>query len=127
MLAIDVEAIQKKRKSFSKKLTAPRRTKSGSSKDSRASSKRRSSKDFAAMFDDCDKDDILELVKELKQDAEGQKMLKEFVDYQTGKSTQKPRLLELALEDDSNGSDELPFTEIVIGGPSCDDKHAPSL
>ena len=118
-LAIDIEEIQKKRKSLTKKRMTPNRSKSGSSKDSK-SSKRNSFKDVSAIFDDCEVEDILDLVKELKRDSEGQKLLDEFVDYQTGKSTQKPRLLKLALEDDSNGSDDLPFTEIVIGAGSTE-------
>ena len=118
-LAIDIEEIQKKRKSLTKKRMTPNRSKSGSSKDSK-SSKRNSFKDVSAIFDDCEVEDILDLVKALKRDSEGQKLLDEFVDYQTGKSTQKPRLLKLALEDDSNGSDDLPFTEIVIGAGSTE-------
>ena len=65
---------------------------------------------------ECDMDDILELVRDLKRDREGQELLDEFVNYQTGKSKQPPRLLQLAMDDSSHASEELPFTEIVIGG-----------
>jgi len=79
---------------------------------------------IANRMDECDMDDIFHLVKQLKKDSKGQKLLDEFVEFQTGKSTQKPRLLELACEDDdwsSNDEDEFALAgmEITIGGGDC--------
>lgn len=58
-----------------------------------------------------DIDDILDMVTELKGSSQGQVLLNEFVSYQTGKSTRKPKILEA---DDDLGF--APPKEIVIGG-----------
>jgi hypothetical protein len=65
-------------------------------------------------LDDYDLKDIQILINELKRDSRGKKLLDEFVDYQTGRSTHKPRLLQLVDRDpcDSEGFD---ISEIQTG------------
>lgn len=41
-----------------------------------------------------DMDDIFKMVTKLKRSSQGQKVLSQFVDYQTGKTTRKPKMLE---------------------------------
>ena len=65
-----------------------------------------------AGLEEKDMDDILNMVRELKGSSQGKKLLTEFVDYQTGKSTRKPRILEGGEDDDVSFT---PPAEIVIG------------
>ncbi|CAB9498641.1 expressed unknown protein [Seminavis robusta] len=51
-----------------------------------------------AMLDECDVDDILELVQELKRDGQGTELLKEFLDYRMGKSKREPRIFDLLMD-----------------------------
>ena len=67
-------------------------------------------------LDESEVDDIYNMVRQLKDSSEGQELLSEFVNYQTGKTSRKPRLLE---EDDffiGDGSDSgpPPLSEIQI-------------
>jgi len=47
----------------------------------------------SALIDEGEAGDILELLQELKTIEKGQELLQEYINYQTGKSNKKPRLL----------------------------------
>ena len=66
-----------------------------------------------------DVQDILELVKELNRDCQGQELLKEFVDYRMGKTKREPRIFDLLAADcdeshSSSSSSQPPVSEIRI-------------
>ncbi|CAB9505627.1 expressed unknown protein [Seminavis robusta] len=66
-------------------------------------------------------DDILKMVKQLKSSSHGQQLLSEFVDYQTGKTKRKPKLLrdgssQDSWEDPSSLEFAPPLSEIYIEG-----------
>jgi hypothetical protein len=69
--------------------------------------------DLAYSLDDYDLKDIHTMIKELKRDSRGQQLLDEFLDYQTGRSASKPRLLQL-LHQCPSDSEELDISEIQI-------------
>ena len=72
-------------------------------------------------IDICDLEDIHSLITELKRDKQGQRLLDEFVDYQSGKSSKKPQLLDLVLDESEteNLSEEFPIKEIRFGATSA--------
>ena len=132
MLALDEVKVQKIKKRNRIKRAPPRRSKSmGTAKKSYDSldkgsnhsrksaplsgsnhSRKSAPIDIHTMMDDYDLDDIYAIVKELKSNDQGQKLLDEFVDYQTGKSKRKPRLLDLVDESSNRSDEEFAISEI---------------
>ena len=61
-------------------------------------------------------EDVIELLKELNRNDQGKELLVEYVDYQTGKTNQKPKLMDLFEENSmSNSHKDIPIKEIMIG------------
>lgn len=112
MLALDDIQTQKRKERGSRgvKRTTPARSKSWGKTKLYGSLDKGS---LVYSLDDYDLTDIQTLIKELKRDTRGQKLLDEFVDYQTGRSTRKPRLQQLVDQDPSDS--ELDISEIQIG------------
>jgi hypothetical protein len=112
MLALDdIQAHKRKERGSSDiKRAPPCRSKSLGTKKSSSGLSRG---DLAFSLDDYDLKDIHAMIKELKRDSRGQQLLDEFVHYQTGMSTRKPRLLQLVDQSRSN-SDEFDISDIQI-------------
>ena len=72
-------------------------------------------------LDICDLQDIHSLITELKRDKHGQRLLDEFVDYQSGKSSKKPQLLNFVCDesDTETLSEDFPVKEIRFGAKSA--------
>ena len=66
------------------------------------------------LIDEFEMEDVIDLLQELNRNDQGKELLVEYIDYQTGKSKRKPKLLEL-VEESSMSHDDLPITEITIG------------
>lgn len=67
-------------------------------------------------MDDYEMEDVIELLKELNRNDQGKELLVEYVDYQTGKTKQKPRLMGLIEESSmSHSHKDIPIKEIMIG------------
>ncbi|CAB9498645.1 expressed unknown protein [Seminavis robusta] len=123
MIALNEIKVQKAKKRSGMKRAPPRRSKSMGKKksmdclDKGSNHSRKSAPvDIGNMMDDYDLDDIYAIVKELKRNDQGQKLLDEFVDFQTGKSTRKPRLLDLVDDNSDRSDDEFAIpTEIQFG------------
>ena len=115
-LGEECKKAEENRKSSGKKV----KKRSSTNDLSRLMSSRPSNQNLGALGTE-DVNDIFDMVQQLKESNEGKKLLSEFVDYQTGKSSQKPKILGVPLDDDD---DDLflgapPVSEIVIGGKSA--------
>jgi hypothetical protein len=112
MLALDDIQTRKRKESGSRGFN---RTTSGRSKSLHVKKTCGIRRDLAHSLDDYDLKDIQRLIKELKRDARGKNLLDEFVDYQTGRSTNKPRLLQLVDQIQPDSERSFDIAEINIG------------